>query len=74
MVKDGAALVKGWLTAPVFGRSGVTRFRRAQRPFWVDTVEKAENRTTPKILQMLILGLLRRCSLQYRYEGPWSFF
>jgi hypothetical protein len=26
-----------------------------------DAVEKVENRTTPKIPQMLIFGLLRRC-------------
>jgi hypothetical protein len=29
-------------------------------PLWVDTVEKVENRTTPKISQMLIFGQLRR--------------
>jgi hypothetical protein len=28
---------------------------------WVDAVEKVENRTTPKISQMVIFGLLRRC-------------
>jgi hypothetical protein len=26
-----------------------------------DAVEKVENRTTPKISQMVIFGLLRRC-------------
>jgi hypothetical protein len=31
------------------------------RPVWVDAVEKVENRTTPKISQMVIFGLLRRC-------------
>jgi len=30
-------------------------------PLRVDAVEKVENRTTPKISQMLIFGLLRRC-------------
>jgi hypothetical protein len=33
---------------------------QARRPFRVDAVEKVENRTTPKISQMLIFGLLRR--------------
>jgi hypothetical protein len=40
-----------------------------------DAVEKVENRTTPKISQMVIFGLLRRCDAsQFRYESPWSFF
>jgi len=30
-------------------------------PLRVDAVEKVENRTTPKISQMVIFGLLRRC-------------
>jgi hypothetical protein len=39
-----------------------------------DAVEKVENRTTPKISQMVIFELPRRCdALQCRYEGPWSF-
>jgi hypothetical protein len=29
-------------------------------PLWVDTVEKVENRKTPKISQMLIFGQVRR--------------
>jgi hypothetical protein len=31
-----------------------------QWPVWVDAVEKVENRTTPKISQMVIFGLPRR--------------
>jgi hypothetical protein len=34
-------------------------------PRWADAVEKVENRTTPKILQMVIIQLLRRCDALY---------
>jgi hypothetical protein len=38
-----------------------------------DSVEKVENRTTPKISRKLIFRRLCRCNaLQRRYEGPWS--
>src|SRR5882757_1560961 len=37
------------------------RQHRSMGPLWVDAVEKVENRTTPKISQMLIFGPLRRC-------------
>jgi len=42
---------------------------------WVDTVEKVENRKTPKISQMLIFGQVRRWDAASRQgESPWSFF
>jgi hypothetical protein len=45
----------------------------ASLPSWVDSVEKVENRTTPKISRKLIFRRLCRCNaLQRRYEGPWS--
>ena len=40
-----------------------------------DAVEKVENRTTPKISQMLIFGLLRRCdalSVATKVHGRFS--
>jgi hypothetical protein len=38
-----------------------------------DTVAKVENRTTPKISQKLIFGLLcDSIAFQSRQEGPWS--
>jgi hypothetical protein len=38
-----------------------------------DCVAKVENRTTPKISQKLILGLLGgSVAFQSRQEGPWS--
>jgi hypothetical protein len=45
------------------------------RPLCADTVEEVENRMTPKISQILILGQLRRWDAPWRqYEGSWSFF
>ena len=42
-------------------------------PFGADTVAKVENRTTPKISQKLIFGLLcDSIAFQSRQEGPWS--
>jgi hypothetical protein len=39
----------------------------------MDTVAKVENRTTPKISQKLIFGLLcDSIAFQSRQEGPWS--
>jgi hypothetical protein len=38
----------------------VRKFLPGRRPHVTDTVEKGENRTTPKISQMLIFGQLRR--------------
>jgi len=47
----------------------------AEGPKSADFVAKVENRTTPKISQMLIFGPLgRRNTQQRRYQGPWSFF
>jgi hypothetical protein len=41
--------------------------------FALDTVAKVENRTTPKISQKLIFGLLcDSIAFQSRQEGPWS--
>jgi hypothetical protein len=42
------------------GEAGA-RLDQSERPSLTDAVEKVENRTTPKISQMLIFGLLRRC-------------
>ena len=40
---------------------------------WLDCVAKVENRTTPKISQKLIFGLLcNSIAFQSRQEGPWS--
>jgi hypothetical protein len=42
-------------------------------PLRADTVAKVENRTTPKISQKLIFGLLcDSIAFQSRQEGPWS--
>jgi hypothetical protein len=41
--------------------------------FLADIVAKVENRTTPKISQKLIFGLLcGSIAFQSRQEGPWS--
>jgi hypothetical protein len=46
-----------------------------ERLLVADTVEKVENRMTPKISQMLILGQIRRWDAPWRqYKDSWSFF
>ena len=46
---------------------------RCMSPLLADCVAKVENRTTPKISQKLIFGLLcDSIAFQSRQEGPWS--
>ena len=64
-----AALRRDVCFAPVSGH----RQAVSACPKRADTVAKVENRTTPKISQKLIFGLLcDSIAFQSRQEGPWS--
>ena len=56
-----------------FSRTIVTRAIGRRRPLCADSVEKVENRTTPKIPRKLIFWRAYRCKASWRrYDGPWS--